>query len=408
VLEGFRGRTRSSPDKVNETFHQSFGIGGVWFGFEVFHMASIREKLRADGSYTFHVQVRVKGTPPVTKTFDRKTDAKRWAEQTETAIRQRRYFSVFEAQRHTAAQMIERFIQDVLPNRPKQRRDLTSHLTWWKSEIGAHLLSELTPSVLSAARDKLSKATTVRKKKRAPATVLRIMASLSAVLKVAERDWQWIESSPMAKISKPKAGRGRVRYLSTDERNRLLAACEQLAHPYLPTIVVLALSTGMRLGEILGMRWELVDVRKHLAIGHAQLLETKNGERRSVAIAGAALAAVRALAAREDKSTGYLFPSTRPRPKTKEHGERPVDIRRPWNEAAAKANLKDFRFHDLRHSAASYLAMNGATASEIAAVLGHKTLALVKRYAHLSESHTASVVARMNEQVFGQGEQHAG
>ena len=83
-----------------------------------------------------------------------------------------------------------------------------------------------------------------------------------------------------------------------------------------------------------------------------------------------------------------------------------MDIRRPWNEAVAKAKLKDFRFHDLRHSAASYLAMNGATASEIAAVLGHKTLAMVKRYAHLSESHTASVVARMNENVFGVGVQH--
>ena len=96
-------------------------------------MASIREKRRTDGSSTFHVQVRVKGTPPVTQTFQRKSDAKRWAAETEAAIRQRRYFSVFEAQRHTAAQMIDRFTQDVLPNRPKQRRDLTSHLSWWKS-----------------------------------------------------------------------------------------------------------------------------------------------------------------------------------------------------------------------------------------------------------------------------------
>ena len=395
MLESYGVRTRSLPDKVNETFHQSFGAGGVWFGFEVFHMASIREKRRADGSSTFHVQVRVKGTPPVTQTFPRKSDAKRWAAETEAAIRQRRYFSVFEAQRHTAAQMIERFLTDVLPQRLKQRRDLVSHLSWWKSEIGAHLLSELTPSVLSAARDKLSRATTVRKKRRAPATVLRIMASLSAVLKVAERDWQWIESSPMAKISKPRAGRGRVRYLTRDERTRLLAACEELAHPYLYTIVVVALSTGMRLGEIMGLRWELVDVRQKLTVGHAQLLETKNGERRGVAIAGVALAALRALAAREGRTTGLLFPSTRSKI------EKPMEIRRAWMLAVEKAELKDFRFHDLRHSAASYLAMNGATASEIAAVLGHKTLAMVKRYAHLSESHTASVVARMNDKVFG-------
>lgn len=368
-------------------------------------MASLRSKRRSDGSLTYHVQVRVKGHPPQTASFERKTDAKRWGEQTEASIRQRRYFDVFEAQRHTAAEMIDRFVSDVLPHRPKQRRDLISHLAWWKSEVGAHLLSELSPSVLSAARDKLSRGKTVRKKKRAPATVLRIMASMSAVLKVAERDWQWIDSSPMAKISKPVASRGRVRFLSAVERNSLLAACTELGHPYLHTIVVIALSTGMRLGEIMRLRWELVDVRDSLAIGHAQLLETKNGERRGVPIAGTALAAIRSLARKEDKTHGLLFPSIRLKPKTKEEVEKPMDFRRPWEGVVAEAKLKDFRFHDLRHSAASYLAMNGATASEIAAVLGHKTLAMVKRYAHLSASHTASVVARMNAQVFGEGEQ---
>ena len=369
-------------------------------------MATIRAKHRPDGTTYYQTQVRIKGHPPQTASFERKTDAKRWGDQTEAAIRQRRYFDVFEAQRHTAAEMIDRFTTDVLPNRPKQRRDLISHLAWWRSEVGAHRLSELTPSVLSAARDKLTKGKTVRKKKRAPATVLRIMASMSAVLKVAERDWGWIESSPMAKISKPVASRGRVRFLSAVERNSLLNACSELEHPYLHTIVMIALSTGMRLGEIMGLRWELIDVRDSLAIGHAQLLETKNGERRGVPIAGTALAAVRSLARKERKAQGLLFPSIRLKPKTKSDVEKPMDIRRPWEEAVAKAKLKDFRFHDLRHSAASYLAMNGATASEIAAVLGHKTLAMVKRYAHLSESHTALVVARMNAQVFGTGEQH--
>lgn len=366
-------------------------------------MATIRKRLRSDGTAFHHVQIRLRGFPPQTASFERLTDAKRWAAQTETAIRQRRHFAAFEAERHTAAEMIDRFTKDVLPNRPKQRRDFVSHLLWWKTHIGSYALSELTPSVLSAARDKLSNGKTVRGKKRAPATVLRIMASLSAVLKVAERDWQWIESSPMAKISKPKAGRGRVRFLSDDERTRLLTVCADSGHPYLHTIVLLALSTGMRLGEIRGLRWELLDVRTGLTVGHAKLLDTKNGERRGVPIAGAALAAVRALANREGKAVGLLFPSLRHRRKTSDQQDVAIDIRRPWEEAVAKAGLKDFRFHDLRHSAASYLAMNGATPSEIAAVLGHKTLAMVKRYAHLSDSHTASVVARMNAQLFGEG-----
>ena len=77
-----------------------------------------------------------------------------------------------------------------------------------------------------------------------------------------------------------------------------------------------------------------------------------------------------------------------------------MDLRNPWEKALKKAEITDFRFHDLRHSAASYLAMNGATPGEIAAVLGHKTLQMVKRYAHLSEAHTASVVASMNARIF--------
>ena len=82
-------------------------------------------------------------------------------------------------------------------------------------------------------------------------------------------------------------------------------------------------------------------------------------------------------------------------------GQAPLDIRSAWETALKHANLHDFRFHDLRHSAASYLAMSGASLAEIAEVLGHKTLAMVQRYAHLSGQHTARVVARMNEAVLG-------
>ena len=92
--------------------------------------------------------------------------------------------------------------------------------------------------------------------------------------------------------------------------------------------------------------------------------------------------------------TGLVFPCR--------HGRTPVCIRKPWERALTEAGIEDFRFHDLRHSSASYLAMSGATLADIAAVLGHKTLAMVKRYAHLSDEHVGRVVARMNESIFGQ------
>ncbi len=93
--------------------------------------------------------------------------------------------------------------------------------------------------------------------------------------------------------------------------------------------------------------------------------------------------------------TDLLFPSTK--------GDKPYEIKKSWEAVLKKAEITDFRFHDLRHSAASYLAMNGASLAEIAEVLGHKTLQMVKRYAHLSEAHTSSVVASMNERIFSDG-----
>jgi len=92
--------------------------------------------------------------------------------------------------------------------------------------------------------------------------------------------------------------------------------------------------------------------------------------------------------------TDLLFPSKN-NAKTK-----PIHLRDPWKKALTAAQIDDFRFHDLRHSAASYLAMNGASLVEIADILGHKTLSMVKRYSHLSEAHTASVVSSMNEKIF--------
>jgi integrase len=93
--------------------------------------------------------------------------------------------------------------------------------------------------------------------------------------------------------------------------------------------------------------------------------------------------------------TDLLFPGADP--------TKPVDVTKPWGTAVKRATLENFRFHDLRHTAASYLAMSGATTIELAAVLGHRTLQMVKRYAHLADAHTGAVVAAMNERMFSHG-----
>lgn len=380
-------------------------------------MASIRKRTHKDGTTTYRVDVRLKGFPPQRATFKRLTDARKWGESTESAIRENRYFKTAEASRHTLADLIDRYIRDVLPGKPKQAKDQTRQLKWWRTELGDYTLADLTPALVTEARGKLARDPIPSRAKkqnlnapprlRSAATINRYLAALSHTFTVAVNEWGWLDDSPMRKVSKPAEPRGRVRFLSegmtgpngetiAGERTRLLKACQKSSNPYLYPVVVLALSTGMRQGEIMGLTWDAVDLHQ----GRITLHETKNGERRVVPLVGKALELLKQHAKVRPIDTPLLFPGKKtPDPKVK--ARKPIDLRAPWETALREAGIEDFRFHDLRHSAASYLAMNGASLAEIAEVLGHKTLQMVKRYAHLSEAHTAGVVASMNARIFG-------
>lgn len=352
-------------------------------------MAVIEKRTTGENKTSYRVKVRLKGYPPQTATFDRITDAKKWAQDTESAIREGRHFKTSQAKRHTLAQLIDRYIRDVLPKKTKNKMSQSNQkqqLEWWKAKIGSYLLSDITPALIAEYRDKLGSEEIREGVQRSPSTVVRYMAVLSHAFTIAMREWMWVEDSPMRKVSKPKEPRGRVRYLSDDERKRLLAACKESAHPYLYTIVLLALATGMRRGEIMAIRWEDVNFKE----GYLILHETKNGERRRIPLAAHAKDVLKALHNKREVASPLVFADFKKRIKGKA-----AHMDNAWNGILAKAEIEDFRFHDLRHSAASYLAMNGASLAEIAEVLGHKTLQMVRRYAHLSEAHTSKVVASM-------------
>ena len=355
-------------------------------------MAAIESRRADDGSLSYRVKVRLKGHPTTTGTFQRITDAKRWAQSTEAAIREGRYFKTAEAKRHTLGDLVDRYITEVLPEKPKNAANSRQHLIWWKSKLGAYLLADVSPALIVKYRNELLATITRRGTKMANGTVVRYMASLSHAFSLAVKDWQWVDDSPLRKVSKPKEPRGRERFLSDDERAALLQACKASTSRFLYTVVVLALSTGMRRGEIMGLRWNQIDIPR----GRILLYETKNNTSRAVPLAGLALTLMSGLLKVRRIDTDLVFYG--------EAGSKPVDLTKPWTTALGKANLTNFRFHDLRHSAASYLAMNGATTIEIAAILGHKTLQMVKRYSHLANSHTNSVVTSMNEKIFGSGE----
>ena len=344
---------------------------------------------------SFHVQIRLRGHAPQTATFERKTDARRWVQETETAIRSGRFFASREAARHTLGELVNRYCEEELPKKPRTAKFQKRQLIWWKNELGSMRLSDISPSVIVERREKLRKAG-LSGRRCSPSTVNRYLSALSHAFTIAWKEWEWIEDSPMKRVSKFKEPRGRVRFLSDDERKRLLKACQDTDWR-LYIVVVLALSTGMRRGEIMNLSWTDVD----LDAGKITLQDTKNGERRGVPLTGLAEELLFAFAHKGDRpqDTELLFPGHRRAVRGKPR--QPVDLRQPWEAALEAAGVEDFRFHDLRHSAASYLAMNGASLTDIAEVLGHKTLQMVKRYSHLSETHTKQVVASMNEKIFG-------
>jgi integrase len=178
---------------------------------------------------------------------------------------------------------------------------------------------------------------------------------------------------------------GRVRWLNDDERSRLLAECQASRSKHLYPLVILALSTGARHGELLGLRWADVDLDRGVLTFHA----TKNGSRRSVPLAGRALELLKAL----PQSYDLVFPGNT--------ADQRANIQQCWKLAVKRAGLQDVVFHTLRHTAASYLAMQGVSLLEIGKLLGHKTPSMTFRYTHLSTDHLAGLASRLDATLFG-------
>ena len=371
-------------------------------------MAVIRERVSATGTKSYHVQVRIKGFPPQTKTFASKTMAKQWAAMVETELKAGRYLPRVVAERHTLAELIDRYRKEVLPQKKaKFIRDQTVHLDWWEAKLGRYNLAELNSNLIAQARNALStepygkagSKTAAKDRVRAPATVVRYMGALSHALNTAVNEWGWMDKSPMVGVKKPKVDNERRRFLSDDEIQRVLASAKESENRFLYTVVLLALSTGMRQSEIMTLRWRNVLVEDGADMGLLVMEKTKNGDARTSPLAEDAFTAVMTLRDKAIKNNAGRVPASQLLFPSDTVDNKPVEIRKAWETCRKRAELDDFRFHDLRHTAGSLLAMSGASTREIAEVLGHKTMAMAKRYSHLTQKHLGSVVANMNQRL---------
>lgn len=344
-------------------------------------MASIEKRVTKDGRVSYRVKVRLKGFPPETASFERITDAKQWAARIETDIRAGRHFG--QGKRYT--------FNDLADEYESHAKD-PDRLNYWRKVFGEDSLDSITPARISKERDRLLSEETKNfagpathnpeldsqrsRAKRTGATVNRYLAALSSCLSYGVKTLEWIERNPCERVKKPAESKGRVRFLSDDERDKLLNACRPHTELYLA--VVLSLTTGARQGEIMSLRWGQVDFARQVIALH----ETKNGETRSVPLVGEAFALLQNKSKIRSLHDDRIFPA-RPRARKAEY----LDLDKPWRTALKSAGITNFHWHDLRHTAASYLAMSGVSLVEIAKVLGHRTLSMVARYSHLSNEH---------------------
>lgn len=365
-------------------------------------MANIQKRLYKNGSVKYQALIRLQGCPPQTATFERLTDARKWVADTESAIRHGRYFKSSESKKHTLCEAVDRYIKEILPaKRPSTIRDQTHQLNWWKQQLGTYTLADISTAMVTEAKQKLAiepinrtadskqklENDAAKSKLRSNSTVTAYLMAISHLFSVAVKEWEWAEKNPLLNVKKPTAAKGRTRFLSDDERVRLLAECKKF--PALNLAVILSLSTGARKEEIWALKWSHVDLNNAMII----LPQTKNGETRGLPLVGEALALLKDHEQSRQPDNDFVFAGKK--------ADNRLDLRKQWEAAKRGCDIQDFRYHDLRHTAASYLAMSGATLGEISEILGHKTLQMVKRYSHFTVGHNASVLERMTNKMLG-------
>lgn len=334
----------------------------------------------------------------VSKTFLYRSDAEKWARKTEGELDRDEAGLTTEGYRHTLADAISRYETERMGELAEGTRlAYVGHLAYWREKLGHLRLSQLHPANIAKARDELLTDGRGLKK----SSVNRYLTCLGAVLTRAQKTWYWLSVNPVSLVHKLTEPPGRDRFLTQEELDRLLASCRESISPDLLTMVLIAVSTGARLGEISGLRWNAVDMERDLLTLRVGKENAVKGGKRTAPIAPvvkellkARLAKRKAAAVVTLRPDGLVFPST-------VSPNRPVNIATSWQRATARAGLDGLHFHDLRHAHASFLAASGASLLEIGRVLGHKSPGTTARYSHLAPGHTHALVTEVTAKILG-------
>ena len=333
-------------------------------------MATIQKFTRAKGD-VYRVLIRKAGAKPISKTFSNKKLAIQFAQSMDS---NREFYEAYGYENNKEIKLsvlISNYLK--YEYKGKDKVEQSRKLMIWLKYLGDIRIKEIKASGISDSLSTLPSHLS-------NASINRHKAALSGALTFACRKG-YIKTNPARIIPSLPENNKRTRFLSEAERTSLLKACNASHWNKLYLIVLLAITTGARKGELTQLRWNDIDFERSTAY----VSTTKNGQPKVLPLTDSVIQELQ-LFNKNDSS--LIFAS-----KIKE--EVAYCFTKPWKKALKDVEIKDFRFHDLRHSCASYLAQSGASLLEIADVLGHKQISVTKRYAHLCIEHKSSLINRV-------------
>jgi integrase len=321
----------------------------------------------------WQAKVRREGYPSTSKTFLRKSDAEAWARAQEAEMDRGAWRDRSSADSTTLYKLLERYLVDVVPTKRGADVEALRIKTLMGDKLTLHKLSALSPLVLSEWIDGRAKVVS-------GSTINRELNIVSACINWGRKRLMIQMENPVAGIIRPAQGKARERRLEDGEEAQLLEALEVapraggrfsgMQNAWVRPVVLFALETAMRRGELLSLTWKDVDLKKRVAY----LEITKNGTARAVPLSSRAVAVLESLKEEKDGvqalSVGKVFKTTE------------AALKKAFERACERAGINDFHFHDLRHEATSRLAEKLPNLIELAAVTGHKDLRMLKRYYH--------------------------
>ncbi|MFM0454963.1 site-specific integrase [Paraburkholderia nemoris] len=326
-------------------------------------MATIRQR-----NDRWQAIVKRKGHPVLSKTFDLKKDAERWSREQERLIDTGLFVDDFKERETTLTQLLDRYATEVSNGKRGSRAESYRIESFKKLSLAKHALSAITPQMVASWRD-------ARLNEVSSGTALRELQLLGHIFSIAMREWGFrLTSNPVSLIRKPRSGKARDRVLTAGERAALISACGQCHNPWIRPVVIFALETASRRGEILALTWEDVDFARRTAT----LQVTKAGQPRKVPLSTTCVTMLEALPRSLD---GRVFPVSM------------EAVKQAYERAVVRAGIANFTFHDLRHDALTRLAKHGLSVLELRAISGHTTANMLQRYVSIDAGELAMKLA---------------